>query len=142
MVCTASVPVTTGRMAAPIRSGAVSPSRHYMFCLVLGLHSDHAHTALFQANILLHHSCNTGMSKQLVEKLRRTINIGTVQVSLMRQMEKSTRDFADWRKEREKEVMQLRRQASLASKFHTCMSALCFYSNHCSRCGAQSSWAT
>lgn len=28
----------------------------------------------------------------------------------MRQMEKSTRDFADWRKEREKEVMQLRRQ--------------------------------
>ncbi|DBA94598.1 TPA: hypothetical protein ACH3X1_002180 [Trebouxia sp. C0004] len=31
-------------------------------------------------------------------------------VSLMRQMEKSTRDFADWRKEREKEVMQLRRQ--------------------------------
>ena len=33
-----------------------------------------------------------------------------LQVSLMRQMEKSTRDFADWRKEREKEVMQLRRQ--------------------------------
>ncbi len=30
----------------------------------------------------------------------------------MRQMEKSTRDFADWRKEREKEVMQLRRQVS------------------------------
>ena len=28
----------------------------------------------------------------------------------MRQMEKSTRDFADWRKEREKEVMQLKRQ--------------------------------
>ena len=41
-----------------------------------------------------------------------------VQVSLMRQMEKSTRDFGDWRKEREKEVMQLRRQVSLASKFH------------------------
>ena len=38
-----------------------------------------------------------------------------LQVSLMRQMEKSTRDFADWRKEREKEVMQLRRQVSLAS---------------------------
>ena len=28
----------------------------------------------------------------------------------MRQMERSTKDFADWRKEREKEVMQLRRQ--------------------------------
>lgn len=28
----------------------------------------------------------------------------------MRQMERSTRDFADWRKEREKEVMQLRCQ--------------------------------
>ena len=41
-----------------------------------------------------------------------------VQVSLMRQMEKSTRDFADWRKEREKEVMQLRRQVSPASNFH------------------------
>ena len=41
-----------------------------------------------------------------------------MQVSLMRQMEKSTRDFADWRKEREKEVMQLRRQVSLASNFH------------------------
>lgn len=33
----------------------------------------------------------------------------------MRQMEKSTRDFADWRKEREKEVMQLRRQVRLAT---------------------------
>lgn len=33
----------------------------------------------------------------------------------MRQMEKSTRDFADWRKEREKEVMQLRRQVSETS---------------------------
>lgn len=30
----------------------------------------------------------------------------------MRQMEKSSRDFTDWRKEREKEVMQLRRQVS------------------------------
>lgn len=36
----------------------------------------------------------------------------------MRQMERSTRDFADWRKEREKEVMQLRRQVSLASFRH------------------------
>ena len=36
-----------------------------------------------------------------------------LQVTLMRQMEKSTRDFADWRKEREKEVMQLRRQVSI-----------------------------
>ncbi len=37
-------------------------------------------------------------------------NRHALQVSLMRQMERSTRDFADWRKEREKEVMQLRRQ--------------------------------
>ena len=39
-----------------------------------------------------------------------------LQVNLMRQMEKSTRDFADWRKEREKEVMQLRRQVRHASE--------------------------
>ncbi|KAL3131725.1 hypothetical protein ABBQ38_007446 [Trebouxia sp. C0009 RCD-2024] len=38
------------------------------------------------------------------------LSIKQQKVSLMRQMEKSTRDFADWRKEREKEVMQLRRQ--------------------------------
>lgn len=31
----------------------------------------------------------------------------------MRQMEKSNKDFADWRKEREKEVLQLRRQVWL-----------------------------
>lgn len=35
----------------------------------------------------------------------------------MRQMEKSTKDFADWRKEREKEVMQLRRQVSACPAF-------------------------
>ena len=40
-----------------------------------------------------------------------------LQVSLMRQMEKSTKDFADWRKEREKEVMQLRRQVSARPVF-------------------------
>lgn len=56
-----------------------------------------------------------------------------MQVSLMRQMERSTRDFADWRKEREKEVMQLRRQVSLASKSH-CLSVLCFHSKCCFRC--------
>ena len=41
----------------------------------------------------------------------------------MRQMEKSTRDFADWRKEREKEVMQLRRQvrAHTLSLHHICL---------------------
>ena len=37
-----------------------------------------------------------------------------VQVSLMRQMEKSHKDFLDWRKEREKEVLQLRRQVCQA----------------------------
>ena len=42
--------------------------------------------------------------------------VGASQVNLMRQMEKSTRDFADWRKEREKEVMQLRRQVRLVAK--------------------------
>lgn len=40
----------------------------------------------------------------------------------MRQMEKSTRDFADWRKEREKEVMQLRRQVGVW--LHACLSAV------------------
>lgn len=54
-----------------------------------------------------------------------------MQVSLMRQMEKSTRDFADWRKEREKEVMQLRRQVSRASQASPCMSALCSEHNSC-----------
>lgn len=46
-----------------------------------------------------------------------------LQVSLMRQMEKSTRDFADWRKEREKEVMQLRRQvrAHTLPLHHICL---------------------
>ena len=46
----------------------------------------------------------------------RDTSAGGLQVSLMRQMEKSTRDFADWRKEREKEVMQLRRQVRNAPK--------------------------
>ena len=51
-------------------------------------------------------------------------HVWCMQVSLMRQMERSTRDFADWRKEREKEVMQLRRQVGLMSKFTLYVSAL------------------
>ena len=41
----------------------------------------------------------------------------------MRQMEKSTRDFADWRKEREKEVMQLKRQVRHQTSFFTSLAA-------------------
>lgn len=40
------------------------------------------------------------------------IVLWSVQVSLMKQMERSHKDFLDWRREREKEVLQLRRQAS------------------------------
>ena len=72
--------------------------------------------------------------------------IGALQVSLMRQMEKSTRDFADWRKEREKEVMQLRRQVGLAYKFHIgcpiiAAVILCFQGHCCSCCITYLSWA-
>ena len=35
-----------------------------------------------------------------------------LQVGLVRQMERSQKEFQDWRREREREVMQLRRQVS------------------------------
>ena len=39
----------------------------------------------------------------------------------MRQMEKSHKDFLDWRKEREKEVLQLRRQVCSESVLRDCL---------------------
>lgn len=49
------------------------------------------------------------------------LHCSVLQVQLARQMEKSAKEFGEWRKSREKEVMQLRRQVSTVARI--CLSS-------------------